>query len=192
MQSCEKNHERQAVFMVAFHEASHAVVAHEFGIQIELITLGFEDGSNARAETNGLYDWIDGPTPSQSDARGLRIWRRKVRRTLTSVVAGYYGNWMLNQERVRISDLTTDATIERWSCQEVLSRDEMGKMNDYRLAINCAIQFEGPPINSIRRAEQRAHRILRVRWQRVTAIAKKLEKRIPIRGHALDAILRSR
>ncbi len=185
--------------IVAYHEASHAVVGSVFGKHVRLVSIVPGEGYYGRCITEKMLDWdqlqevelsFDSP-----DVRPERNWEfekrlKRIRRTLTIIVAGYYCNHMMDEAANKVRDMVTEAKLSMYHGAFELTSDELWGLPDTDVAIKLALLMNGIEVVLIREAEAKADQILKSNWYMVERVAKALLQLETLNGRRLNAVLK--
>ncbi|QDU52941.1 hypothetical protein [Gimesia panareensis] len=184
---------------IAYHEASHAVVGTEYGKRVVLLTIEPGEGYLGHCKTQGMLDWDELQEAKLSfdsnSGRPERNWTlekrlKRIRRTLTIIVAGSYCNHLMDESVEKVSDMVTEAKLSMHHGVSELTYDDLQKLSDIDVAIKLALQMNGIEIDLIREAEAKADQILKMNWYMVERVANALLRHKTLEGYLLKTVLK--
>jgi len=177
-----------ARWTVAVHEASHAVVGCELRHSVTLVTIVRNGIAVGRTIIPTIEDW-EQMVGDSLDQRFMRKYKNRKRGSLAIYLAGDVGNHLDGQTRrplvsARVPPHIIDGLIARGTFAPGFNEKD-----DVKRALSIALHCWDTLFDEIDCAEARARKILRVRWQRVLYLARKLIRQGEMKGAALEAAL---
>lgn len=176
----------------AVHEASHAVVAHEYRRTVTFVTVKPSGESLGRTTVPSIHDWQEIELGDGLDPKVRRKVDKRERQALGILVAGDVGShidrraeWPLVSQR-----LPAGIFEQLMGPNHHAGAEALHERADVTRALQMALKLPGQGMEEILGAEQRVGRILRRRWLRVISLAKRLCKRGEMQRQAIEAVFR--
>jgi hypothetical protein len=183
---------RCAQWNTAIHEASHAVVAHEFRRTITFATVVPSGQSLGRTTIPSIFDWQDIDIGDGLNPKLRRKVDKRQRQALGILVAGDVGNffdrngaWQLVSHRMPGGIFDQLMGPDHHAAVAALQEKA-----DVTRALEMAVDLPSQGMEEIKRAEERIGRILKQRWRRVIALAARLCKREEMQQQEIEAVFR--
>jgi hypothetical protein len=173
---------------VAVHEASHAVVAHEFRKPVNRVSVVAEGVSLGHTNISNLNDWDGIDLGDGMNRAANRKYNHRRRRTLAIYVAGDVGN-NIESGSVLVSGRLPAYVLQDLAANQHAASAALHHMADLTAALMPAIELADEASVELLNGEERARRILRRRWQKVRRLAAKVFARGTVQGQELDAAL---
>lgn len=176
----------------AVHEASHAVVGHEFRRTVTFATVVPSGQSLGRTTIPSIYDWQDIDLGDGLNPKLRRKVDKRERQALGILVAGDVGNHMDRQGAWPLVSQRMPAGI----FDQLMGPDHQAvaaalqEKADVTRALEMAVELPGQGMDEIIRAEERVRRILKRRWLWTITLATRLCKRGEMHTQEIEAVFR--
>jgi hypothetical protein len=176
----------------AVHEASHAVVGHEFRRTVTFATVVPSGQSLGRTTIPSIFDWEDIDIGDGLNPKLRRKVDKRERQALGILVAGDVGNHIDRQGVWPLVSHRMPAGIfgQLMGPDHHAAAAALHEKADVTRALEMAVELPGHGMDEVVHAEERVHRILKARWIWLIMLATRLCKRGEMQQQEIEAVFR--